>query len=69
MIDAALLLPPAPPPPTKSDVSVSRFDLEENERGVIEAALREHHHNVTHAAAALGLSRGALYRRMERYGL
>lgn len=69
VIDAALLLPPAPPPPTKSEVSLSRFDLEENERGVIEAALREHHHNVTHAAAALGLSRGALYRRMERYGL
>jgi transcriptional regulator of acetoin/glycerol metabolism len=36
---------------------------------MIEAALREHRHNVTHAAAALGLSRGALYRRMARYGL
>ena len=40
-----------------------------NERAVIEAALREHHHNVSHAAAALGLSRGALYRRMARHGL
>lgn len=46
-----------------------RFDLEENERAVIEAALREHRHNVSHAAAALGLSRGALYRRMARHGL
>lgn len=69
VIDAALLLPPAPPPASGSGLGSSRFDLEENERGVIEAALREHHHNVTHAAAALGLSRGALYRRMERYGL
>ncbi|MCI1143944.1 hypothetical protein MOP88_19365 [Sphingomonas sp. WKB10] len=36
---------------------------------MIEAALREHRHNVTQAATALGLSRGALYRRMARYGL
>ena len=35
----------------------------------LEAALREHRHNVTQAATALGLSRGALYRRMARYGL
>lgn len=69
VIDAALLLPPAPLPVSESDTSSTRFDLEENERGVIEAALREHHHNVTHAATALGLSRGALYRRMERHGL
>nr|WP_229363710.1 response regulator [Sphingomonas sp. PL-96] len=68
-IDAALLLPPALPSAPESALGSSRFDLEENERAVIEAALREHHHNVTHAAAALGLSRGALYRRMERHGL
>ncbi|MEP9403148.1 sigma-54-dependent transcriptional regulator [Sphingomonas silueang] len=70
MIDAALLLPPAAPTPIEDRATPpARFDLEENERAVIEAALREHHHNVTHAAAALGLSRGALYRRMERHGL
>ncbi|MFA5989109.1 MAG: response regulator [Sphingomonas sp.] len=45
------------------------FDLVEIERVMIAAALREHRHNVTHAAAALGLSRGALYRRMARHGL
>lgn len=45
------------------------FDLSDAEKAVIEAALREHRHNVTHAATALGLSRGALYRRMARYGL
>lgn len=70
-LDAALLLPPPAMPVTMAAESTesSRFDLEENERAMIEAALREHHHNVTHAAAALGLSRGALYRRMERHGL
>jgi len=45
------------------------FDLHQSERVMIEAALREHHHNISHAAKALGLSRGALYRRMERHGL
>jgi DNA-binding NtrC family response regulator len=71
ILDAGLLFPPALPPPASEAESpgASRFDLEENERAVVEAALREHHHNVTHAATALGLSRGALYRRMERYGL
>jgi len=73
-IDAASLLPPppisAPPSPAAMGAAgPSRFDLEENERAVIEAALREHRHSVTHAATALGISRGALYRRMERHGL
>ena len=45
------------------------FDLERTEKAMIEAALREHRHNITHAASALGLSRAALYRRMERHGL
>ncbi len=45
------------------------FNLEANERAVIEAALHQHHYNVTHAAQALGLSRAALYRRLERYGI
>lgn len=66
-IDTALLAPE-----TVAVVATdapARFDLDENERAVIEAALREHRHNVSHAAAALGLSRGALYRRMARHGL
>lgn len=68
-IDSISLLPPLSSRQRLNDPGSSRFDLEENERTVIEAALREHHHNVTHAATALGLSRGALYRRMERYDL
>ncbi|WP_281252162.1 sigma-54-dependent transcriptional regulator [Sphingomonas azotifigens] len=56
-------------PPLPADEGAPSFDLDENERLVIEAALRQHRYNVTHAAGALGLSRGALYRRMTRYGL
>lgn len=66
-IDAAALALPVLPVLAASPES--GFDLTDAERAMIEAALREHRHNVTHAAAALGLSRGALYRRMARHGL
>ena len=32
-------------------------------------ALARHNNNVSHAAETLGLSRSALYRRMQRYGI
>lgn len=64
-IEAAAIMPSAAP----SSAPPSHFDLADSEKAMIAAALREHRHNVTHAAAALGLTRGALYRRMERYGL
>ncbi len=68
VIEAALLAPAAPIASAAAPGRVS-FDLDETERTMIEAALVEHHHNVTQAAHALGLSRGALYRRMARHGL
>ena len=43
--------------------------LEEVERVVIERALERHDRNVTEAARALGLSRSALYRRLQHFGL
>jgi DNA-binding NtrC family response regulator len=43
--------------------------LDEVERDTIRAALAAHGGNVVQAAKALGLSRSALYRRLERYGL
>ena len=52
-----------------AEENMPRFDLDRTEKAMIAAALAEHHHNVSHAAKALGLSRGALYRRMERHGL
>ena len=45
------------------------LNLDQFERQMIERALRMHHFNISLAATELGLSRGALYRRMEKYGL
>jgi DNA-binding NtrC family response regulator len=45
------------------------MSLEEVEAFLVKKALARHNGNVSHAAAALGLSRSALYRRLERYGL
>jgi DNA-binding NtrC family response regulator len=43
--------------------------LEEVERVLIRKALERHGGNVSQAAKALGLSRSALYRRLQHYGL
>jgi len=45
------------------------LNLDQLEKQMIERALRMHHFNVSLAASELGLSRGALYRRMEKHGL
>jgi DNA-binding NtrC family response regulator len=45
------------------------LNLDQLEKQMIERALRMHHFNVSLAAGELGLSRGALYRRMEKHGL
>ncbi len=54
---------PAAAPPRLEDLT-----LEEVEKLLIQKALARHG-NVSQAAKALGLSRSALYRRMEKYGL
>ncbi|MFN3199080.1 MAG: sigma-54-dependent transcriptional regulator [Bradymonadia bacterium] len=56
-------LAPAPPP------SAGASSSDDPERAQIEAALQEAGGIVARAAAALGLSRQALYRRMERHGI
>ena len=45
------------------------MSLEAVEAILIRKALARAGGNVSHAADALGLSRGALYRRIEKYGL
>jgi DNA-binding NtrC family response regulator len=45
------------------------MSIEEVEVFLIKKALARYHGNVSHAANALGLSRSALYRRLQRYGL
>ena len=48
---------------------MEEMSLEEVEALLIKKALARFHGNVSHAANALGLSRSALYRRLQRYGL
>jgi DNA-binding NtrC family response regulator len=48
---------------------LEEMSLEEVESFLIRKALSRHDNNVSHAADALGLSRSALYRRMQRYGI
>jgi transcriptional regulator of acetoin/glycerol metabolism len=45
------------------------MSLEEVEAFLVKKALARHNGNVSQAAEALGLSRSALYRRLQRYGL
>jgi len=54
---------------TASSTAEPVFDLEQVEHQTILAALKYFQGNVSHAAKALGLTRGALYRRLEKYGL
>jgi transcriptional regulator of acetoin/glycerol metabolism len=49
--------------------NLEELSLEGVESILIRKALQRYQGNVSQAAEALGLSRGALYRRMEKYGL
>ena len=58
---AAEALPTAPADPG--------LNLGKAEKQMIERALQKHAYNISAAAAELGLTRGSLYRRMEKHGL
>jgi DNA-binding NtrC family response regulator len=45
------------------------LNLDRAERQLIERALQKHGYNISNAASELGLTRGSLYRRMEKHGL
>ena len=45
------------------------MNLERIEKRTIQSALEHHRYNISHTAKALGLTRAALYRRMEKHGL
>jgi DNA-binding NtrC family response regulator len=49
--------------------AVGSMTLEEIEESMIRKSLQFHEHNISKVAQSLGLSRGALYRRMEKYGI
>ena len=52
---------PDPLPP------VGAMTMDEMERGMIAKAMRHHEGNISRVAESLGLSRAALYRRLEKY--
>ena len=56
-------------PPAGAAVSLDDLGLEEVERLLLDKALKRFGGNVSRAAQALGLSRGALYRRIEKHKL
>jgi two-component system NtrC family response regulator len=49
--------------------ALGHLTLDEMEKAMIENSLRAHAGNVSRVAEALGLSRPALYRRLEKYGI
>ncbi len=60
---------PARPEVSLISIGTGSLNLDQLEKQMIERALRMHHFNISLAASELGLSRGALYRRMEKHGL
>lgn len=50
-------------------INADTFNLEELEHRTVRAALKHYQGNVSQAAKALGLTRGAMYRRLEKYDL
>ena len=55
-------------PGTKKPQDIDVLSLEEVEQILIQKALARFDGNVSRAAEALGISRGALYRRIQKYG-
>jgi transcriptional regulator of acetoin/glycerol metabolism len=55
--------------PAHGPAVLEQMTLDEVERVLIQKALARHGGSVSDAAKTLGLSRSALYRRLERHGL
>jgi DNA-binding NtrC family response regulator len=55
--------------PPSGTARLEDMSLEEVERHLIQRTLGRHGGNVSHAAKALGLSRSAMYRRLQKHGL
>jgi two-component system NtrC family response regulator len=53
----------------RTGLAVEGMTLEQVERRMIESMLQQHQGNISRVAKALGLSRPALYRRLEKHGL
>ena len=56
-------------PVREGTLRIEDMSLEDVERALIQKAMSRYGGNVSHASKALGLSRSALYRRLQKYGL
>lgn len=56
-------------PVREGSLRIEDMSLEDVERALIQKAMNRYGGNVSHASKALGLSRSALYRRLQKYGL
>ena len=56
-------------PATGDDIHFDDYNLQRVEKTVIRKAIEKHRGNISHAARELGLTRSALYRRLEKYDL
>ncbi|MFT5500335.1 MAG: two-component system response regulator HydG [Woeseiaceae bacterium] len=54
---------------TAVDISVPSLNLEDSERRMVVRAIERASGNISHAADTLGITRAALYRRIEKFGL
>jgi DNA-binding NtrC family response regulator len=57
------------PPPGGAAAKLEEMSLDEVERYLIQRTLDRHSGNISQAAIALGLSRSAMYRRLQKHGL
>ena len=56
-------------PPEEKLPAVGSMTLGDIEKSMIEKSLRHHEGNISRVAESLGMSRAALYRRLEKYGI
>jgi DNA-binding NtrC family response regulator len=68
LINPGQIAPPDTGVVSSGAISVD-LNLERLEKRAIEKALQQHRYNISHAAKELGLTRAALYRRMDKHGL
>lgn len=59
----------SPPPAQARAASLGGLTLEELEKQTILQSLEQHNGNLSKVASSLGISRAALYRRLEKYGI
>lgn len=57
------------PETERQPLSLDNLKLEEIERSLVQKAIEIHQGNISKAAESLGLTRAALYRRLEKFGL